>query len=83
MDQVLWVDEAGILFCNATGNPAPNVSYTVVGENDTVGFSETLVINGSETTSVSTYRCIAGNGIEPPATADANITVNCEYVKRL
>ena len=74
-DQVVWVGEPAMLFCNATGNPAPSVLYSVVGENGTVGKSETLVINSSSVASVKIYTCTAKNGLQPPATANATVTV--------
>lgn len=75
LDQVVWVGEPVTLFFNATGNPAPNVSYSVVGENGTVGNGETLVVNSSSVAYVKIYTCTARNGIQPPATANATVTV--------
>ena len=75
VDQVVWVGEPVTLFCNATGNPAPNVSYSVVGKNGTVGNGETLVINSTSVAYVKIYICTARNGLQPPATANATLTV--------
>lgn len=75
VDQVVWVGEPMTLFCNATGNPAPNISYSVVGENGTVGNGKTLVINSSSVAYVNVYTCTAENGLHPPATANATVTV--------
>jgi len=75
VDQVVWVGEPVTLFCNATGNPAPNISYTAVGENGTVGNDKTLVINSSSVAYVKTYTCTADNGVQPPAAGNATVTV--------
>ncbi|XP_078379803.1 hemicentin-1-like isoform X4 [Oculina patagonica] len=75
VDQVVWVGEPVALFCNATGNPAPNISYSVVGENGTVGIAKTLVINSSSVAYVKVYTCAAENGLQPPATANVTVTV--------
>lgn len=75
VDQVVWVGEPVTLFCNATGNPAPNISYSAVGENGTVGNDNTLNINTSSVAYVKTYTCTADNGVQPPAAGNATVTV--------
>lgn len=75
MDQVVWVGEPVTLFCNATGNPAPNISFSAVGQNGTVGNHKILVINSSSVACVKTYTCTANNGLQPPAAANATVTV--------
>ena len=75
VDQVVWVGQQVTLFCNVTGNPVPNITYTIVGENDTVGYNKTLVINGSSTAYVKTYMCTANNGIQSPVSAKITVTV--------
>ena len=75
VDQVVWVGERVTLFCNATGNPAPKISYSAVGENGTVGNDETLVINSSSVAYVKTYTCTADNGVQPPAAVNATVTI--------
>ena len=75
VDQVVWVGEPVTLFCNATGNPAPTISYSAVGENGTVSNDKTLVINSSSVAYVKTYTCTADNGIQPPAVDNATVTV--------
>ena len=75
VDQVVWVGEPVTLFCNAAGNPSPNISYSAVGENGTVGNDKTLVINSSSVAHVKTYTCTANNGLQPPAAASATVTV--------
>lgn len=75
VDQVVWVGEPVTLVCNAAGNPAPNISYSVVGENGTIGNSTTLVIGSSNVAYVKIYTCTANNGIQPPAIANVTVTV--------
>lgn len=75
VDQVIWVGEPVTLFCNAIGNPVPNISYSAVGENGTVGNDKTLVINSSSVAYVKTYTCTADNGVQPAAAANATVTV--------
>ena len=75
VDQVVWVGQQVTLFCDVAGNPVPKIVYSIVGENGTVGFGKTLVINSSSTAYVKTYICTAMNGIKPQATAHAKITV--------
>lgn len=75
VNQVVWVGEPVTLFCNATGNPAPKISYSAVGENGTVGNDETLVINSSSVAYVKTYTCTADNGVQPLAAVNATVMV--------
>ena len=75
VDQVVWVGEPMTLFCNATGNPAPKISYSAVGETGTVSNDETLVINSSRVAYIKTYTCTADNGVQPPAAVNATVTV--------
>ena len=74
-DQVVWVGENATLFCDAVGNPAPNITYSVVGENTTVGHGKTLVINSSSVPYVKVYTCTADNGIQTQASVNATVTV--------
>jgi hypothetical protein len=68
------------LFCNASGLPTPNITWTKVG-GSTVGHGETFtnasVLRGHE----GSYRCTASNGVEcNTVSAVANITVNCKLL---
>ena len=75
VDQVVWVGQQVKLFCNVTGNPAPNITYTIVGENGTVGYDKTLVIKTCSTTFVKTYTCTANNGLQSPVSANITVAV--------
>ena len=70
-----------ILFCNATGNPQPNVTWTKQGNSSVLSTSETLnltrILRGDNG---AVYRCRVEN-YEGSAEATAMITVLCECLK--
>ncbi|XP_066024470.1 hemicentin-1-like isoform X4 [Pocillopora verrucosa] len=74
-DQVLWLGENTTLVCDAVGNPVPNITYSVLGENASVVYSKTLVIKSSSVTYVKMYTCTAFNGVQPPVSVNATVTV--------
>ena len=47
------------LFCNATGNPQPNITWTKQGNNSVLSTSETL--NLTNLMSGAVYKCIVQN----------------------
>ena len=76
------------LFCNATGNPEPSISWTIDGltVNITVHFrisftsddKELTVKNVNRTDSHHQYRCQASNSIETITSGAASLNVQCE-----
>ena len=72
---MLWLGENTTLVCGAVGNPVPNMSYSVLGENASVVYSKTLVIKISSVTYVKMYTCTAFNGVQPPVSVNATVTV--------
>ena len=68
------------LSCNATGKPAPNITWTRVWENGsdsgklpaTDGF---YVISNTSRSSNGTYRCTASNGIGDPTNQTTEVIV--------
>ena len=67
------------LFCNATGKPAPNITWTRVSEDEVLFVGNPwhiLNINGAYS---GTYRCIADNGVPSPVNSIFSIDVLCEY----
>ena len=71
------------LFCNATGKPAPNVTWTRVLQNGTDGdvefFGNPWVIVNISRTATGTYRCTAYNGIGNPVNHSLYVNVTCKY----
>jgi len=72
------------LFCDATGKPTPNVTWTRVWENGTDGDVEFIgnpwVIESISRTTTGTYRCTAYNGIGNPVNHSLKIIVTCKYI---
>ncbi|KAJ7380981.1 Hemicentin-1 [Desmophyllum pertusum] len=71
------------LTCNASGKPAPVITWKKAGES-------VLLSQGSLVTIVNVrrpgtpdnmiqYQCTASNGVGSPATATVNVTVHCKY----
>ena len=77
------------LFCNATGNPRPSISWTIdeLTVNITVYSRISLtsdnkqltVKNVSRTDSHHKYRCQANNSVGTITSDPASLTVQCEY----
>ena len=67
------------LFCNATGHPAPQITWYKLADplmplsNDTA-----LKVKNINRTDSGVYRCRASNGIGTGVCASATVTVNCE-----
>ena len=71
------------LYCNATGKPAPNITWTrVLGDGTN---SKVLFVGGSwrivniRRNFTGQYRCIADNGIGGPVNDTLPVNVLCEY----
>ncbi|XP_068685500.1 hemicentin-1-like [Montipora foliosa] len=75
VDQVVWVGQQITLSCGAIGNPVPNITYSIVGDNGTVSSGRTLVIGASNISYVKSYTCTADNGLEAPVLANVTVTV--------
>ncbi|XP_020602478.1 hemicentin-2-like [Orbicella faveolata] len=56
------------LFCNASGKPGPNVTWTMENGNDggEVSFENPWVIKNVSRNDIGTYRCTANNGVGNP-----------------
>ena len=71
------------LYCKATGKPDPTLIWTKVGNARPLSNNAVLntgILNRNDTiNNVIQYQCTASNGVERPATAIANITVQCKY----
>ena len=70
------------LSCNASGKPNPVITWTRVGDSKvfTQGLSISIVniTRPGTPDSVIQYQSTASNGVERPAKAVANITVQCK-----
>ena len=77
------VNETGPLhlFCNATGKPAPTISWFKVESGKQVDQKEELVIGSVTRDDAGTYMCTASNQAGN-ASAKAVVEVQCEYATR-
>ena len=67
------------LFCNASGNPQPDITWTIEGERSVQSTSETLKLtNLSSKDNGQVYICKVNNSLGFDE-ANATITVLCEY----
>ncbi|CAH3162624.1 unnamed protein product, partial [Pocillopora meandrina] len=75
------------LTCAASGKPNPSIKWIKVGSSDFLSNASLLtVVNVTRPRTANSriqYQCIAGNGVETPAIATANIMVNCKYVGKI
>jgi len=71
------------LFCDVTGKPTPNVTWTRVLKNgtdsDVVFVGNPWVIVNISRTANGRYRCTAYNGIRNPVSHSLYINVTCKY----
>ena len=68
-----------ILFCNATGNPQPNITWTKQGNSSELSTSETLNLTKlMREDNGAVYQCAATNYIGT-AQVTTKVTVWCEY----
>ena len=62
-------------YCNATGNPAPKITWTKDGE--TVGEGDTLRF-ATDRNQSGEYWCSVDNGLNATVNASANLDVQCK-----
>ena len=67
------------LFCNATGKPAPNITWTRVSEDEVLFVGNPWHIININRTYSGTYRCVADNGVSSPVNSTISINVLCKY----
>ena len=67
------------LFCNATGKPDPNITWTRVSEDEVLFVGNLWNIVNINRTYRGTYRCIANNGVPSPVNSTISVNVLCEY----
>ena len=68
------------LFCNATGKPAPNITWTRVPEDGVLFVGNPWHIANINRNYSGTYRCIADNGVPSLVNSTISINVICEYI---
>ncbi|XP_066024495.1 fibroblast growth factor receptor 2-like isoform X2 [Pocillopora verrucosa] len=71
------VDEGSnlTLFCNATGKPVPNITWTRVSEDEVLFVGNPWHIVNINRTYSGTYRCNADNGVPSPVSGTISINV--------
>lgn len=69
------------LFCNSTGNPRPNITWTFLNGSNSriIRTGETLILSNVTRNQAGTYKCTAANGIMVPNTANVQVAINCKY----
>ena len=67
------------LFCNSTGKPLPNITWTRVSEDEVLFVGNPWYIVNINRTYSGTYPCIADNGVPSQVNSTISINVLCEY----
>ena len=69
------------LFCNSTGNPRPNITWTFLNGSNSRNLptGETLILSNVTRNQAGTYKCTTANGVMVPNTANVQIAINCKY----
>ena len=67
------------LFCNATGRPAPNITWIRVSDDEVLFAGNPWYIVNINRTYSGTYRCVADNRVPSPVNSTISINVLCEY----
>ena len=72
------------VFCNASGNPTPNITWRKLDKSSPAFPSGNILkITSVNKTDAGMYECRANNGIRNNDTASFKVTVNCEYAGRV
>ena len=78
-DRIVLESATATFHCNATGNPAPKITWTkdekTVGQRDTLSFKTKRNDSGK-------YWCSAENGLFSTVNASANLDVQCKCLSR-
>ena len=71
------------LFCNATGNPTPNITWTKDTSSTVLHQGETYSIINIKRQAAGDYKCSAWNGVGTQKTALATVTIYCKQLMQL
>ena len=66
------------LYCNATGNPAPNITWIRKSTRQVVSANKVLVIEAIKSNGSGSYECLAWNGIGNNSTNSCTVDVYCK-----
>ena len=66
------------LYCNATGNPTPNITWTKDSSLTVVHQGETYSIVNIQRQAAGDYKCTAWNGVGEPRNVTSTVTVYCK-----
>ena len=83
-DQTVREESNMQLFCEATGKPEPNITWTRVledGSNDEILHQDPIWdFPNINRTASGTYRCTADNGFGNPVSHKIEVNVTCKYL---
>ena len=71
------------LFCNATGNPTPNITWTKDSISTVVQQGETYSIVNIQRQAAGDYKCTAWNKVGSQKTGLATVTIHCKLLMPL
>lgn len=75
--QVVSENDSFNIFCNATGNPTPIITWLKMGVHISVG--QKVSVTRAQLKDNGKYDCFASNGIGTPSTASVDVVVNGKY----
>ena len=72
------------LFCEASGNPKPNITWTKMlkdgSSSKVMHYGSTWNFTNINRNDSGTYKCTANNGFGNPVSRAINVDVACEYI---
>ena len=66
------------LYCNATGNPTPNITWTKGSSSTVVHQGQTYSIVNIQRQAAGDYKCTAWNGVGAQKTVLATVMIHCK-----
>lgn len=72
------------LYCNATGNPPPNITWSnAANPSFKLASDEVLIVKNVSKNDSGVYQCMASNGIGRDALTSWIVTVNCKSKRKM